>query len=60
MKKIVNDIDYELLSGTESIYTALKTKAQLNTKMSNMSNKSKNEQAKISNDRTNSSYQKFI
>lgn len=59
MKKIVNDIDYELQIGGETVYSALKTKAQLNTKLSNMSNKEKNNQAKINSQSTGNFYQKF-
>ena len=59
MKKIVNDIDYELQIGGETVYSALKTNAQLNTKLSNMSNKEKNNQAKINSQSTGNFYQKF-
>lgn len=59
MKKIINDIDYELQIGGETVYSALKTKAQLNTKLSNMSNKEKNNQAKINSQSTGNFYQKF-
>lgn len=47
MKKIINDIEYELTSGGETVYSALKTKAQLNNKLSNINNKEKNNQTKI-------------
>lgn len=59
MKKIVNDIDYELSIAGETVYSALKTKAELNNKTNNMSKTVKNEQAKINSQTTNNFFQKF-